>query len=80
MVPFITTTLFKKSADIFTNLLRIPVDTIDKWTASSSTSGDPSMVGRSLSDIMQIKQFINLDSKTVRRFSEQDCVFILNQK
>ncbi len=64
-VPFIATTLFKKSADIFTQLLRVPVDTIDKWTVSSSTSGDPSIVGRRMCDLMKIKEFTTRDKKTL---------------
>ncbi|GFZ33035.1 acyl-protein synthetase [Clostridium zeae] len=74
-VPFITTTVFKKSAEIFTNLLKVPVNTIDKWTVSSSTSGDPSMVGRTISDIMQIKEFNKLSIGTLRPDTEQECVF-----
>jgi hypothetical protein len=74
-VPFITTTVFKKSAEVFTNLLRVPVSTIDKWTVSSSTSGDPSMVGRTMSDIMQIKEFNKLSIGTLRPDAEQECVF-----
>lgn len=74
-VPFITTTVFKKSADIFTKLLRVPLENIDKWTVSSSTSGDPSVVGRRMSDIMQIREFMKLDTKMLRPFSEHDCVF-----
>ncbi|MBK1812734.1 acyl-protein synthetase [Clostridium sp. YIM B02505] len=74
-VPFITTTVFKKSAEIFTNLLKVPVSTIDKWTVSSSTSGDPSMVGRTMSDIMQIKEFNKLSIGTLRPDTEQECVF-----
>ena len=74
-VPFIATTVFKKSADMFTKLLRVPLNTIDKWTVSSSTSGDPSVVGRRNSDIMQIKKFMEQDIKTLRPFNVQECVF-----
>lgn len=68
-VPFVATTLFKKSAGIFTDLLRVPLDKIDKWTMSSSTSGDPSIVGRRATDLEQIKKFMD------KNVSEYDCVF-----
>ena len=74
-VPFITTTLFKKSAGIFTNLLKVPINTIDKWTVSSSTSGDPSVVGRRMCDMMQIREFNELQNKSLRPNTEQECVF-----
>lgn len=68
-IPFVTTTIFKKSAEMFTDLLRVPLESIDKWTVSSSTSGDPSIVGRRLSDLKQLKKF--MDSN----ISDYDCVF-----
>ncbi|OOM76269.1 acyl-protein synthetase, LuxE [Clostridium puniceum] len=79
-VPFIATTLFKKSAEMFTNLLRVPLDVIDKWTLSSSTSGDPSMVGRRKCDIMKIKELDDLNKKTYKSFSNQACVFFPEPK
>lgn len=69
MIPFITTTAFKKSAQMFTELLRVPLDTIDKWTISSSTSGDPSIVGRRKCDIAKLNEFMGNDG------SRYDCVF-----
>lgn len=68
-IPFITTTVFKKSAEMFTELLRVPLDAIDKWTVSSSTSGDPSIVGRNMSDIKQLKEFMD------KNISKSECVF-----
>lgn len=69
MIPFITTTVFKKSAAMFTELLRVPLEEIEKWTVSSSTSGDPSIVGRCKNDILKLKEFIPDDR------NEYDCVF-----
>lgn len=74
-VPFIATTLFKKSAELFTSLLRVPLETIDKWTVSSSTSGDPSIVGRRTCDIMQMEKFNELNQSTFRPGISQECVF-----
>lgn len=73
--PYIATTLFKKSAQMFTSLLRVPLASIDKWTVSSSTSGDPSIVGRRTCDLMQIQSFNRLDAKVYCTDTEQDIVF-----
>ncbi|PXV95640.1 acyl-protein synthetase LuxE [Lachnotalea glycerini] len=74
-VPFIATTLFKKSAQMFTSLLRVPLETIDKWTVSSSTSGDPSIVGRRKCDLMQMERFNELNRGIFQPGSSQECVF-----
>ncbi|ADL53843.1 acyl-protein synthetase [Clostridium cellulovorans] len=74
-IPFIATTLFKKSADIFKHLLRVPVETIEKWTVSSSTSGDPSMVGRRRQELMQIGEINERDKEITRPYIVQECVF-----
>lgn len=73
--PFIATTLFKKSAQMFTSLLRVPLEAVDKWTVSSSTSGDPSIVGRQACDILQMQRFNELDRKVFCPGTEQDLVF-----
>lgn len=74
-VPFITTTLFKKSANMYTKLLRIEPKNLEKWTVSSSTSGDPSIVGRSKQDLLQIKKFVELEGQTLDLTSQYNCVF-----
>jgi hypothetical protein len=74
-VPYIATTLFKKSAQMFTYLLRVPMENIDKWTVSSSTSGDPSIVGRRKCDLMQMERFNELNQEIFRPGSSQECVF-----
>lgn len=74
-VPFIATTLFKKSAELFSSLLRTSPENIEKWTISSSTSGDPSIIGRNHSDISELKKFINLNSKEFNAKCDYECVF-----
>ena len=46
-IPWVTSNSFKRSHELFTKLLRRPPPAIEVWTASSGTSGDPSLVGRS---------------------------------
>lgn len=77
-VPFITTTLFKKSNNLYQNLLRVNIENIEKWTVSSSTSGDPSIVGRTKNDITQLKELVKLDRATFKPNSGQECVFFPN--
>lgn len=74
-VPFITTTLFKKSANMYTKLLRTDPKNLDKWMVSSSTSGDPSIVGRSKQDLLQIKKFVEREGQTLDSTSQYNCVF-----
>jgi hypothetical protein len=73
--PFIATTLFKKSAQMYTSLLRVPPEAVDKWTVSSSTSGDPSIVGRQVCDILQLQKFNELNKDVYCPNTEQDLVF-----
>ncbi len=74
-VPFVATTLFKKSNMLFKDLLRVKPDEVDKWTISSSTSGDPSIVGRIESDINQLREFVELQNEIFRPNGGYDCVF-----
>ncbi len=74
-VPFVATTLFKKSNMLFKELLRLKPDEMDKWTVSSSTTGDPSIVGRIESDISQIKKFAEFQSDVFHPGGGYDCVF-----
>jgi hypothetical protein len=69
-VPFIPTQFFKVSLEQYFALLRVPQEQIVSYHVSSSTSDDPSVVGRTASDIEQIKEnwvtawrrFLNLEN------------------
>lgn len=74
-VPFFTTTLFKKSYGLFTNLLNVEPSKLDKWTVSSSTSGDPSMVGRTNEDLTNIVTFAQLENNILHWDVDYECVF-----
>ncbi|WP_234119364.1 LuxE/PaaK family acyltransferase [Clostridium hydrogenum] len=73
-VPFLVTTVFKKSANLFDKLLKVPTNELDKWTVSSSTSGDPSFVGRKNEDIDTLRQIIKNDTMIDPK-CEFNCVF-----
>ena len=53
LIPFITASTFKESAGMFKKLLKIPLESPEfkTWNVSSCTTGDPSLVGRSLDDL-----------------------------
>jgi hypothetical protein len=53
LIPFINSTTFKQSAGMFKKLLKIPLESPEfkTWNVSSCTTGDPSLVGRSLDDL-----------------------------
>lgn len=55
-VPFIPAQFFKNSLGQYYQMLRVPREQVDLWHISSSTSQDPSIVGRTASDIEQIKE------------------------
>ncbi|SHE76978.1 acyl-protein synthetase [Caloramator proteoclasticus] len=74
-VPFIMTTSFKRSYGSFTKLLRVGVDGVYKWTVSSSTSGDPSIVGRSKEDIENLRKFVLEDEIRHRAERDYECTF-----
>ena len=69
-VPFIPTQFFKISLEQYYALLRVPQEQIASYHVSSSTSQDPSVVGRTASDIAQTKanwvtawrKFLNLEN------------------
>ena len=50
-IPYLTSNTFKRSGGLFPRLVRIPPEEVDLWTASSSTSGDPSLSGRRWQDV-----------------------------
>ncbi|MFX1321693.1 MAG: hypothetical protein ACFFAQ_08615 [Promethearchaeota archaeon] len=54
-VPYVNWNYFKESNKRFQELLRIPYNKLSYWTISSSTSGDPSLVGRGAEDIEVFK-------------------------
>ncbi|MFX1489042.1 MAG: hypothetical protein ACFFBI_07835 [Promethearchaeota archaeon] len=53
LIPFITSATFKESAGMFKKLLKIPLESPEfkTWNVSSCTTGDSSLVGRSLDDL-----------------------------
>ncbi|MDH7500644.1 MAG: hypothetical protein QHH30_09710, partial [candidate division NC10 bacterium] len=55
-IPWITSNSFKRSHQLFTKLLRKPPTAIEVWTASSGTSGDPSLVGRTRAEVAAYRQ------------------------
>jgi len=55
-IPFVNWNYFKESNGTFDQLLRIPLEELSHWTLSSSTSGDPSVVGRGPKDIEVFKK------------------------
>ncbi|MFX1496013.1 MAG: hypothetical protein ACFFBH_00665 [Promethearchaeota archaeon] len=54
-IPYIPSDLYKKSENRTLNLLKVPLDDIVLFSCSSSTSGDPSIVPRTLEDFDQIQ-------------------------
>jgi hypothetical protein len=50
-IPYISTTFYKQSAELFKKLLKIPEEDVKHWNCSSATSGDPSLVGVNERDI-----------------------------
>ncbi|MBD3228981.1 MAG: hypothetical protein GF329_12400 [Candidatus Lokiarchaeota archaeon] len=55
-IPYINWSYFKESNHRYCELLRIPYKNLSHWTISSSTSGDPSIVGRGSQDIDVFKR------------------------
>ncbi len=55
-IPYVNWNYFKESNQIFDKLLRIPLDALSHWTISSSTSGDPSIVGRGPEDVLVFQE------------------------
>ncbi len=45
LIPYIPTTYYKESANNFRKLLKIPEEKLQHWNCSSTTTGDPSLVG-----------------------------------
>ncbi len=51
LIPFISTTFYKQSANLYKKLLKTPEDKILHWNCSSTTSGDPSLIGVNENDL-----------------------------
>ena len=50
-IPFLSTSFYKQRAKIYKKLLKIPEDKIKQWNCSSTTSGDPSLIGVNEKDL-----------------------------
>jgi len=51
-IPYIPTTYYKESQKKFRKLLKIPEDKLQHWNCSSTTTGDPSLVGVNENDMI----------------------------
>ncbi|MHA1270205.1 MAG: LuxE/PaaK family acyltransferase [Candidatus Helarchaeota archaeon] len=70
-IPYVNWNYFKESHGRYHKLLRIPYENLSYWTLSSSTTGDPSLVGRGKIDIEVFKQ----NYKTIfQEFSNMDSI------
>ncbi|MFX0032749.1 MAG: hypothetical protein ACFE8V_02920 [Promethearchaeota archaeon] len=54
-IPYIPSDMYKKSGNRTLDFLKVPIDEIVLFSCSSSTSGDPSIVPRTLEDFDQIQ-------------------------
>ncbi|MHA1479266.1 MAG: LuxE/PaaK family acyltransferase [Promethearchaeota archaeon] len=54
-IPYIPTGTYKKSGNRTLNLLKLPLENIALFSCSSSTTGDPSIVPRTLEDFDQLQ-------------------------
>ncbi len=67
-IPYVSWAHFKASNNQFQHYLRIPLEKLDHWTLSSSTTGDPSVVGRNADDV---KVFLWNYNKVFEDFSNK---------
>lgn len=58
-IPYVSWAHFKASNNQYHKFLRIPLEQLPHWQLSSSTTGDPSVVGRGLSDVAVFAQNYN---------------------
>ncbi|MDX1799117.1 MAG: hypothetical protein R3255_10750 [Candidatus Lokiarchaeia archaeon] len=63
-IPFIPSDIYKKSGNRTSNLLKVPHENIALYSCSSSTTGDPSIVPRTIED------FDQLQYNSIKVFSE----------
>ncbi|MHC1591556.1 MAG: LuxE/PaaK family acyltransferase [Candidatus Helarchaeales archaeon] len=54
-IPYIPSSTYKESKDIFLDLLKVTPDKIALFSCSSSTTGDPSIVPRTVEDFDQLQ-------------------------
>lgn len=54
-IPYIPTDIYKKSGNRTLNLSKVPLENIALFSCSSSTTGDPSIVPRTLEDFDQLQ-------------------------
>ncbi|MFW9947661.1 MAG: hypothetical protein ACFFDX_12625, partial [Candidatus Odinarchaeota archaeon] len=54
-IPYMPTDLYKKSEGLTLQFLKVPLDKIVLFSCSSSTTGDPSIVPRTLEDFDQLQ-------------------------
>jgi len=67
-VPFIVNSLFKRSLMLFPELICVPKERIYVWTFSSSTNGDPSIIGRTLRDIrLRNRGYVQMRKQVIKR-------------
>ncbi|MFX0138265.1 MAG: hypothetical protein ACFFDN_31780, partial [Candidatus Hodarchaeota archaeon] len=50
-IPYFSTNNYKITKKLFPNLIKVPQKDIITWSSSSSTTGDPSLVGRTYEDL-----------------------------
>jgi len=70
-IPYVNWNYFKESNGKYHDLLRIPYNNLSYWTISSSTTGDPSIVGRGDIDI---EIFKNNYKKIFHEYSSMDII------
>ncbi|MFX0017537.1 MAG: hypothetical protein ACFFBT_11820 [Promethearchaeota archaeon] len=70
-IPYVNWNYFKESNGKFPELLRIPYNKLAYWTLSSSTTGDPSLIGRDAEDI---EVFKNNYKKVFEEFSNMQTI------
>lgn len=76
-IPPILSASFKRSANLYLKLLRRPLGGIDTFTVSSSTSGDPSIIGRTQADIQAYASAFRRGFETCHGGAPFDRVFAL---
>lgn len=54
-IPYVPTNIYKESDDRFLEIMKVPFEDIALFSSSSSTTGDPSIVPRTLADFDQIQ-------------------------
>ena len=55
IIPYIPSEVYKKSRSLTLQLLKVPINEVALFSCSSSTTGDPSLVSRTIEDFDQIQ-------------------------